>query len=214
MSATSLCLTPRHNEAHLVMSSFIMSANYVHHGHSITMSATLCTPCPPLSCPPTTTCPQPPYVHQGCQMDCFQTKNPNFGKFWKALDWKMFIHFMAIWNIFWRFGIFYDHLVHFVFILYIIPFFGIMYQEKYGNPDVHLHHVRQLNRVRPLHMSTTSVMSFGKSRIGHLRRQSTVERRFWPSKIFAKSASVVKNSLFFSCRKRRKFSLAKNLGGM
>jgi hypothetical protein len=23
---------------------------------------------------------------QGCQMVCFQTKNPNLGKFWRALD--------------------------------------------------------------------------------------------------------------------------------
>jgi hypothetical protein len=23
---------------------------------------------------------------QGCQMVCFQTKNPNLGKFWKALE--------------------------------------------------------------------------------------------------------------------------------
>jgi hypothetical protein len=25
---------------------------------------------------------------QGCQMVYFQTKNPNLGKFWRALDWK------------------------------------------------------------------------------------------------------------------------------
>jgi hypothetical protein len=31
----------------------------------------------------------------------------------------MFIHLMTIWNILWRFGIFYDHLVHFIFIWYI-----------------------------------------------------------------------------------------------
>jgi hypothetical protein len=24
--------------------------------------------------------------HQGCQMVCFQTKNPNFGKIWRALE--------------------------------------------------------------------------------------------------------------------------------
>jgi hypothetical protein len=42
---------------------------------------------------------------------------------------------MAIWNILWRFGILYDHLEHFVFILYKISGFGIMYQEKSGNPD-------------------------------------------------------------------------------
>jgi hypothetical protein len=71
---------------------------------------------------------------QGCQMVCFQTKNPNLGKFWKALDWKMFIHFMAFWNIFWRFVIVYDRSVHFVLILYIFSGFGIMYREKSGNP--------------------------------------------------------------------------------
>jgi hypothetical protein len=60
-------------------------------------------------------------------MVCSQTKNPNLGKFWRALDWKMFIYFMAIWDILWPFGIFYGHLVHFFG-------FGIMYQEKSGNP--------------------------------------------------------------------------------
>jgi hypothetical protein len=65
---------------------------------------------------------------QGCQMVSFQTKNPNLGKFWKALDWKMLIYLMAIWNILQTFGIFYGHLVHFVFIWYIFPGFGIMSQ--------------------------------------------------------------------------------------
>jgi hypothetical protein len=58
---------------------------------------------------------------QGCQMVCFQTKNPNLGKFWRVIDWKMLIYFMAIWNILWRFGIIYDHLVHIFFIWYIFP---------------------------------------------------------------------------------------------
>jgi hypothetical protein len=58
---------------------------------------------------------------QGCQMVCFQTKNPNLGKFCRALDWKMLICFMAIWNILWQFGIFYAQLVHFVLIWYIFP---------------------------------------------------------------------------------------------
>jgi hypothetical protein len=53
---------------------------------------------------------------QGCQTVCFLTKNPNLGKFWKAVDWKILIHFMTIWNILPTFGIFYDHSVHFVFI--------------------------------------------------------------------------------------------------
>jgi hypothetical protein len=30
-------------------------------------------------------------VPQGCQMVCFQTKNPNLGKFWRVLQWKMFV---------------------------------------------------------------------------------------------------------------------------
>jgi hypothetical protein len=48
---------------------------------------------------------------QGCQMVLFQTKNPNLGKFWRALEWKMLV-FMIIWNILWplvyfsHFGIF------------------------------------------------------------------------------------------------------------
>jgi hypothetical protein len=42
---------------------------------------------------------------------------------------------MAIWNILPTFGIFYDHLVHIVLIWYISSVFGIMHQEKSGNPD-------------------------------------------------------------------------------
>jgi hypothetical protein len=41
---------------------------------------------------------------------------------------------MTIWNTLRPFGIFYDHLVHFVLIWYIFSGFGIMYQEKSGNP--------------------------------------------------------------------------------
>jgi hypothetical protein len=55
-------------------------------------------------------------------MVCFPNKNTNLGKFLRALDWKVLIYFKAIWNILWRFGIVYDHLVHFVFILYSFIF--------------------------------------------------------------------------------------------
>jgi hypothetical protein len=48
-------------------------------------------------------------VEQGCQMVSFQTKNPDFGKFWRALNWKMLIYFMALWNILQTFSIFYEH---------------------------------------------------------------------------------------------------------
>jgi hypothetical protein len=44
-------------------------------------------------------------------MVCFQTKNPNLGKFWRAFEWKMLVYFMAVWNILRSFGIFYGHLV-------------------------------------------------------------------------------------------------------
>jgi hypothetical protein len=59
----------------------------------------------------------------------FQTKNAILGQFCRALDWKMLIYFMAIWNIMETFGLIYDHLVHFVFIWY---FFHAT--EQSGNP--------------------------------------------------------------------------------
>jgi hypothetical protein len=64
----------------------------------------------------------------------FQTKNINLGKFWRDLDWKMLIYLMSIQNILQTFRIFYDHLVHFVFIWYIFSGFGIMNHDKSGNP--------------------------------------------------------------------------------
>jgi hypothetical protein len=36
---------------------------------------------------------------QGCQMVCFKTKNPNLGKFWKVLQWKILVYFTTIWSI-------------------------------------------------------------------------------------------------------------------
>jgi hypothetical protein len=68
-------------------------------------------------------------------MVSFQTQNPNLGKFWRALDWKMLIDFKAIWNILQAFGMFYDHLEHFVFIWNIFSGSGNIYQEKSGNPE-------------------------------------------------------------------------------
>jgi hypothetical protein len=67
-------------------------------------------------------------------MVSFQSKNPNLGKIWRSLDWKMFIYFIVIWNILLPLRIFNDHWVHFVFIWYIFYGFGIMCQEKSGNP--------------------------------------------------------------------------------
>jgi hypothetical protein len=58
---------------------------------------------------------------QGCQMVCFQTKNPNLGQFWSVLDWKMLIYtyhshldyFIEILEILLPFGTFCAHSVHF-----------------------------------------------------------------------------------------------------
>jgi hypothetical protein len=41
---------------------------------------------------------------------------------------------MALWDILRTLGIFYDHLVHFVFVWYIFSGFGIAHQGKSGNP--------------------------------------------------------------------------------
>jgi hypothetical protein len=85
----------------------------------------------------------------------FQTKNPNLGKFWRALDWKMMIFFMAIWNILQTFLICYDRLAHFVFIWYIFPGLVLcMYEEKSGNPAKTIH--------------STSILSSAKMHLGIL----------------------------------------------
>jgi hypothetical protein len=67
-------------------------------------------------------------------MVCFQSKNPNSGKFWRAFDGKMLRYSSAILNILRTLVILYDHLVHFVFIWYIFYGFGIICLEKSGNP--------------------------------------------------------------------------------
>jgi hypothetical protein len=51
----------------------------------------------------------------------FQTKNPDLGKFWSALDWKTLIYFMDNWNILTRFGKFHGHSVHFSGFWYHAP---------------------------------------------------------------------------------------------
>jgi hypothetical protein len=60
-------------------------------------------------------------------MEYFQTKNPNLGKFWRVLQWNMLAYFMDIWSILRSIGIFCGNLVYF-------SHFGMLYQEKSGNP--------------------------------------------------------------------------------
>jgi hypothetical protein len=65
----------------------------------------------------------------------FQTKNPNFGQILECLAMKdvgkfysHLVHFSAISYILWPFGIF-------VVILVYFSRFGILYEEKSGNPE-------------------------------------------------------------------------------
>jgi hypothetical protein len=70
----------------------------------------------------------------GCQMVCFQTKNPNLDKFWRVLLWKIIVYFITIWSILRPLEKFYGHLVYFVVSWYIFPSFGILDQDKSGTP--------------------------------------------------------------------------------
>jgi hypothetical protein len=67
-------------------------------------------------------------------MVCFQTQNPNFGYILVGLAMEYLgtfydhlVYFTAFGNILWSFDILCGHLVYF-------PRFGILYQEKSGNP--------------------------------------------------------------------------------
>jgi hypothetical protein len=74
---------------------------------------------------------------QGCQTACFQTKSPNSGILWRALEWKN--DFRTIWNILWPLEIFNGNLILFVVIWYIYLFWFVWTKKKSGNP------VRQTN---------------------------------------------------------------------
>jgi hypothetical protein len=62
-----------------------------------------------------------PSTYQGCQMVCFITKNPNLGKFWRAIEWKMLVYVMVNWNILGPFSnvvvIWYTYLTSFGYIV-------------------------------------------------------------------------------------------------
>jgi hypothetical protein len=70
----------------------------------------------------------------GCQKVCFQTKNPNFGKILRALEYKMLLYFMTFLNILWLYDIIYSVLVQFGVIWYIFSVLVCLDQEKSGNP--------------------------------------------------------------------------------
>jgi hypothetical protein len=66
----------------------------------------------------------------------FLNRNPHLDKFLRALDWKMLIYFMAIWNILRPFGKFYEHMALFELIWY--NFFRLWYHvpRKIWQPGV------------------------------------------------------------------------------
>jgi hypothetical protein len=61
-----------------------------------------------------------------------------FEPFWRVLQWKILPYFLTISSILRTLEIFFGHLVYFVVIWYIFPRFGILYQEKSGNPGTGL----------------------------------------------------------------------------
>jgi hypothetical protein len=67
---------------------------------------------------------------QGCQMVCFQTKNSNLDKFWRALYRKLFLLFLY----FWQFRIFYGDLGYFMTIWYILYSFCTFFRLWYYVP--------------------------------------------------------------------------------
>jgi hypothetical protein len=70
---------------------------------------------------------------QGCQTVYFRTKNPNFGKFWRDLEWKLLVYFITIWNILWLLVIKFGH-DQVVAVWYSFPVLVYLDLEKSGNP--------------------------------------------------------------------------------
>jgi hypothetical protein len=71
---------------------------------------------------------------QGCQMSYFQTKNPDLGKFWRVLQWKVLVY-MSIWYISCLFGISCGQRVYFMVVWYICsPFWYVVVPWKIWQP--------------------------------------------------------------------------------
>jgi hypothetical protein len=70
-------------------------------------------------------------INQGCQMAYFQTKNYTLGKFFRTLQWKRLIHFMAFGPALLTLCIIYGHLVYFLLVIWcIFTRFGKYYGEN------------------------------------------------------------------------------------
>jgi hypothetical protein len=77
---------------------------------------------------------------RGCQMVYLNTKIPIFGIFWRALEWKILVYYLALWYIWWPFvnfmifGKFNGHLLNLVNIFVHFLHFGTLYRRKSDNP--------------------------------------------------------------------------------
>jgi hypothetical protein len=65
-------------------------------------------------------------------MVCFQTKNSNLGKFWRALEWKVLLYFMINWEYFMAIW----HNVHMAVCGHLVyfPHFGMFGPRKIWQP--------------------------------------------------------------------------------
>jgi hypothetical protein len=141
-------------------------------------------------------------TYQGCQMVCFQTKNPNLGKFWNAWHWKILIYFMSISNILHTFGIFHGNLVHFVFIWYILSGFGIMYQEKSGNPATYRYAEPRSDFFSPEMQKQVFLLSLLGLNLSRGPSSSSFLSLFGNPKNYNQSVPVT-----FPCTDQKKFSI-------
>jgi hypothetical protein len=64
----------------------------------------------------------------------FKPKIPIWVNFWRVLKWKRLEYFMAIRPIVGLFGIFCSHVLHLWSFERFLPIFGMLYEEKSGNP--------------------------------------------------------------------------------
>jgi hypothetical protein len=63
---------------------------------------------------------------------------------------------------------FYDHLVHFAFIWYIFPGFGIMYQENSGNRGpIAFQNADAVQKACPAYSELSKTFSSGEGRVGY-----------------------------------------------
>jgi hypothetical protein len=108
-------------------------------------------------------------------MVCFRTKNPNLGKCWKVLQWKMLVYFMDTWSILRSFVIFYGFGIGSLWKFGNFSRFGILYEEKSGNPGCHTYPVKNKlpSFVTSLHVCTSQ---FGGS-------NTTARRKYVGEKI-------------------------------